>query len=119
MMKKELKLVMGIIILGIIVILSSCNVQAAETIIIGGNNATTNATDTTNTANNGTIIVGGNNAEATTPTVNTTGTYNATANTTTTLPKTGENDVYIIGALGIVCVISAVYAYRKIRNYNI
>lgn len=114
MMKKELKLIIGIILVGIMA-LSSHSVFAADgnsTIIIGNGNATT-----TPTTGNSTIIVGGNTTQ--TPTVNTTDTYqNATTNTTT-LPKTGENDIYVVSALGLVCVISAVYAYRKIRNFNI
>ena len=118
MMKKELKLIIGIILVGIMA-LSSHSVFAADgnsTIIIGNGSSTTTPT-TENTTGNSTIIVGGNTTQ--TQTVNTTDTYqNATTNTTT-LPKTGENDIYVVSALGLVCVISAVYAYRKIRNFNI
>ena len=40
-------------------------------------------------------------------------------NTTQTLPQTGVTDGYVVAILVIVCAISAIYAYRKIRDYNI
>ena len=43
---------------------------------------------------------------------------NTTIKTNTeSLPKTGENDIYIVSALGVICLVTAVYAYSKIRNY--
>ena len=40
-------------------------------------------------------------------------------NTTQTLPQTGVTDGYVVAILVTVCAISAIYAYRKIRDYNI
>ena len=109
MKKTSSKILIGIIMVLTVSILLSCAnmVSATDTnaIVISGNSSNTqniviNTTNTTNTIN---II-------NTTPKVN---------NTTTTLPQTGENDVYIVAGLITVCAISAVYAYRKIRDYNI
>lgn len=36
-----------------------------------------------------------------------------------TLPKTGITEDYAIIAFAIICGISAIYAYRKVKNYNI
>ena len=36
-----------------------------------------------------------------------------------TLPKTGVTDGYVVAILVTVCAISAIYAYKKIRDYNI
>ena len=37
---------------------------------------------------------------------------------TETLPKTGVTDGYVVAILVTVCAISAIYAYKKIRDYN-
>lgn len=50
-------------------------------------------------------------------TINTSATYDTNQNDT--LPKTGVTDVYTVAILVIVCAISAIYAYKKIRDYNI
>ena len=39
-------------------------------------------------------------------------------NNTETLPKTGVTDGYVVAILVTVCAISAIYAYKKIRDYN-
>ena len=33
------------------------------------------------------------------------------------LGQYGENDIYIVGALIVICTVSAIYAYKKIRQY--
>lgn len=106
-MKTRMKTFIGIILVILIISIGS-SVFADNAIIIGGN--TTNTTNTVNTVNT-------TNNTTTNNVVNTTKTYNNTTNTT--LPKTGENDIYIIVALVAVCGISAIYAYKKIRDYNI
>ncbi len=66
----------------------------------------TNTTNTTNTTNNVTNIA------------NTTNTTNNTSSNET-LPKTGITEDYAIIAFAVVCGISAIYAYKKVKNYNI
>lgn len=103
------KVVLTMIVIALLCLCIS-NVFATDDFqIIGGNEASQNAANnvTNNTANtntSGNIIAGGNN----------TSTYN---NVTTTLPQTGAGDymmILIIGVLGV----SAVYAYKKIRDYK-
>lgn len=66
---------------------------------------TANTTNTANTANNNTSIIGN--------TTNNTSSYN----NTTTLPQTGAGDYMMILIIGVFAV-SAVYAYKKVRDYK-
>jgi len=70
----------------------------------------------TETANETTTpVVPTTNVETTNPTTNTNGsTYQNTA-----LPQTGDASDYAIFLLIVVAVVIAVYAYRKVRDYNI
>lgn len=72
--------------------------------IIKDNNNTTNNT-VNNTQNNNTTNNKTNNTKV----------YNT--NNTTDLPQTGIED-YNIGILLILCITSAIYAYRKINDYK-
>lgn len=109
MMKYSLKLIIGTI-LAIAIIACSTAVFAESAVIIGGGSASAQNETVNNTVNN-TI----NNT--TYNTVNTTQTYNTSA--TNTLPQTGVTDGYVVAILVTVCAISAIYAYRKIRDYNV
>lgn len=114
MMKKSSKILIGILMFAVISLGASV-VQAANQItIIGGN--TTTVENTQNTP----VIVGGNNTVTENKVVNTSTSYNTTTNKDQgTLPQTGETDIYVVAALVVICTISAIYAYRKIRDYNI
>lgn len=72
--------------------------------LVGETNTT--GTSDTNTTNNVTNIA------------NTTNTTNNTSSNET-LPKTGITEDYAIIAFAVVCGISAIYAYKKVKNYNI
>ena len=81
------------------------------------NETTENSVEnTTNTTNDTVAPVTTNTAPV--ATTNSSSNYNVT-NNTQTLPQTGENDIYVVGALLIICGVSAIYAYRKIREYNV
>lgn len=76
-------------------------------------------------ADNTQIIIGGgstntqNDTATNVPNVNTnTNTSYRTNTNTETLPKTGVTDGYVVAILVTVCAISAIYAYKKIRDYN-
>lgn len=99
MMKRNSKMIIGTI-LAIVIISFSTVVFAENTtpVIIGGSGSTTQNTEQ-NTTNNTAS--------------------NTTANTTTTLPKTGVADGYVVAILVGVCAVSAIYAYKKIRDYNV
>ena len=98
-MKRNSKMIIGTI-LAIVIISFSTVVFAENTtpVIIGGSGSTTQNTEQ-NTTNNTAS--------------------NTTANTTTTLPKTGVADGYVVAILVGVCAVSAIYAYKKIRDYNV
>ena len=69
------------------------------------NNTTTNNTITNNTTTNNTT------------TNNTVSTNTAKNNTTNSMPNTGIESTSIV--IIAICIISAVYAYKKIREYNV
>ena len=113
MMKPSSKLIIGIV-LALMIIVNATVVFAsneAPAIIIGGNTTENTTSNTENTTPQNTTT------QNYTP-LNTSTTYNTT-NTTNTLPKTGVTDGYVVAILMVVCAISAIYAYRKIRDYNI
>ena len=114
MKNKSMMVIIGII-LALIIILCSDTVFA-NTIIIGGN--TTSNTTTGNVTENTTANVQ-NTVANTTTNISTPSTTTNRVNTTQTLPQTGVTDGYVVAILVIVCAISAIYAYRKIRDYNI
>ena len=74
-------------------------------------------------ADNTQIIIGGgstntqNDTATNVPNTNTNTSYRTNTNTET-LPKTGVTDGYVVAILVTVCAISAIYAYKKIRDYN-
>lgn len=112
MMKKiNSKLIIEVIIIISLMLALSTAVFADPVVIGGGSNNTQNDTNTQNTMPN--IVTNSN--------YNTSGTtsYRTNTNTNPTLPKTGVTDGYIVAILVTVCAISAIYAYRKIRDYNI
>lgn len=74
------------------------------------NNTVENNTIENNTTTNNTIT---NN----TTTNNTVSTNTAKNNTTNSMPNTGIESTSIV--IIAICIISAVYAYKKIREYNV
>lgn len=115
MMKNKSMVLVGIII-ALIIMLFSNVVFADATIIIGGN--TTQNTQTENTVQNTTANTTTNTTQTPSTTTNVSTTTNR-VNTTEKLPQTGVTDGYVVAILVVVCAISAIYAYRKIRDYNI
>ena len=119
---KESKLVkiVLIMILSLIVILAVNTRQsfAANNITItdltnsiGSNNTTTNNTTGNNTAINNTVV--NNTTNNTVLTTNNTSNYNNSS-----LPKTGIEDSMPTVVLLVVFGISAVYAYKKMKDYK-
>ena len=121
-MKKviNLKEVM-IILLSVVLVTISVNVFASDSLFLDTNNTTTiqaNEYDDAqtvpdNTVNNPVNNVTNNKVNNTTN--NTVKTYNT--NNTNNLPQTGIED-YNIGILLIVCIASAIFAYKKINDYR-
>lgn len=73
------------------------------------NTVSTNTTTTNTTTTNTTRV----------NTVTTNTTANTATNTNGNLPKTGDASDYIIFAFIAVTAVVAIYAYRKVKNYNI
>ena len=117
-----------IILISVLLITLSTTVFATDLVLGNNNNATTitgneydNAqtvptdNNTTNTTNN-TVNNLVNNSTNNKNNNNTTKKYN-TNNTNTNLPQTGIED-YNVGILLVVCIASAIYAYKKITDYK-
>ena len=111
---KNSKVVMEIVIIISLLFALSTVVLADNTqIIIGGgstntqNDTVTNIPDVINTTTN----------TNTNTNINTNTSYRTNTNTEK-LPKTGVTDGYVVAILVTVCAISAIYAYKKIRDYN-
>ena len=77
--------------------------------LVTNNSVNNNAVN--NPVNNNAVNNSVNNTPATT-------TYNNTPTNTTKLPQTGIED-YALWLIIPVCVVSALYAYKKIRDYNV
>lgn len=118
-MKKliNLKEVM-IILLSVILIAISTKALATDPLVLGDNTSTISGNEyqnaqtvpnDNNTTNNTNINTSTNNS------VNNVKTYNT--NNTSDLPQTGIED-YNIGILLIICIASAIFAYKKIKDYK-
>ncbi len=109
-MMKNSKVIMEIVIIISLLLALSTVVLADNTqIIIGGGSTNTQNDTATNIPN---VI------NTTTNTNTNTNTSYRTNTNTETLPKTGVTDGYVVAILVTVCAISAIYAYKKIRDYN-
>ena len=119
---KKLSKVILIFVVMIGILWMQSQVQAS--IVIDGNNTTTTTgNNTTTTTGNNTTTSTGNNITTNNTTANNTTTTNNTTtnrvnNITNTLPKTGIEDSPV-AIIMIVGAISAIYAYKKIRDYNV
>ena len=107
---KNSKVIMEIVIIISLLFALSTVVLADNTqIIIGGGSTNTQNDTATNIPN---VINTTTNTN-----INTNTSYRTNTNTET-LPKTGVTDGYVVAILVTVCAISAIYAYKKIRDYN-
>ena len=135
-MKKVINVKEIMIILISVILITLCTTVFASGLVLGNNNATTitgneyeNAqtvpTDN-NTVNNNTNNTVNNNTNNNVNNTNTNVSNNNTKNNTVTkyntnnstdLPQTGIED-YNIGILLVVCIASAIFAYKKINYYK-
>ena len=89
-----------------------------------GNNASTTGNNTTGTAGNNAVL-NSSSAQNRSNTLNTSAITNNTSNRTntsnsanTSLPKTGVESAVPVVLIIVICGISAVYAYKKIKDYR-
>ena len=116
--KREILVIMMIIVA---VLLISSKVLATGTsggpIQIPTVDATTNPTPDPNSTNTTqTNVIQTNTITPIAPTTNTTG---SNYQNTTSLPQTGDASDYAIFLLIMVAILIAVYAYQKVKQYNI
>lgn len=118
MKKSNLIKVISILVISLIVMLFSTNVMAAD----NGFTDLTPTVNNTNTTNNNTNSTNINNTNGNNTSNNTNRTNNTNNssiyNNTNSLPKTGVTDSIPVAVLLIVFAISAVYAYKKIKDYR-
>lgn len=122
MKKSNLIKLFSILLITVIVMMFSNNVLAADNTfnelpLTSANNTNTN-TDNTNTNTNNTNTNRTNTNTNNTNTTNRANTNNSSIYNNTNLPKTGIEDSIPVAMLVVVFGISAVYAYKKIRDYK-
>lgn len=123
MRKTNLLKVITFLLMSIMLSLFSTNVLAANetdygdlTPQVNNNAATNNANTNTNNANTNTNRT--NNANTNNASRNNTNNTNRSNYNNTSLPKTGIEDSIPVALLVVVFGISAVYAYKKIKDYR-
>lgn len=113
-MKITTKLLSVILIISLLFVVLQTSVLATGLEDIPGLSEILETGDTTDGNTSGT-----NNTNNITNITNTNNTTNNTSATNETLPKTGITEDYAIIAFAVICGISAIYAYKKVKNYNI
>lgn len=125
-MRKESKILVTIVILLGMLFLSN-QVKADDIInnnvpVVTPNTITNNAigNENTNTGNTNTAVNNVSSNSIVSPTTNNTATNKTNSSTynTTDLPKTGAEDYTVVFIIMGVCGIAAIYAYRKMNDYN-
>lgn len=117
---KKIIMVALIVLVSCALVVMSTTVKATDEnpiIDISGNldiSTGNEATDSTNTNTDVTpsINTTTDNSQVIQPVTNT------TENTTDTLPQTGVTEDITVMFFIVVCAVSAIYAYKKIRDYN-
>lgn len=121
MKKSNLIKLFSILLISVMVMMFSTNVLAADNDTDGFTELTINNTNTNNTNTNNTNT-NTNNTNTNTNKANNTNNTNKTNNSSvynnTNLPSTGIEDSIPVAMLVVVFGISAVYAYRKIKEYR-
>lgn len=124
-MSKTKELIICIISIVTLVLAITTNVFATDDLnsLLSNNNATAEnnqfeniGENTTNTTNNTNNTNTSNNINNTINNITANNTNN-NSNATTSIPYTGIN--YSVIVIIAICGVSAIYAYKKIRDYNI
>ncbi len=127
MKKSNLIKLFSILLITVMVMMFNTNVLAADNTfnelpLTSANNTNTNSDNNTNTNNTNTNTnrsnTNTNNTNTNTNNTNKSNTNNSSIYNNTNLPKTGIEDSIPVAMLVVVFGISAVYAYKKIRDYK-
>lgn len=112
-MKMIKKVLSVILVISLLFVVLQTTVLASGLEDIPGLDEILNSGNTTNETSSGTT-----NTNNVTNIANTSNTTNNTS-ANETLPKTGITEDYAIIAFAVICGVSAIYAYKKVKNYNI
>lgn len=116
MKKSNLIKVFSILLISVMVILFTTSVNAADDTGFNDLTGTLTNNTTNNTSNNTTNT--GNNSSTNNTANNNTNKNNSSIYNNTNLPKTGIEDSIPVAMLVVVFGISAIYAYKKIKEYR-
>lgn len=116
MKKSNLIKVFSILLISVMVILFTTSVNAADDTGFNDLTGTLTNNTTNNTSNNTTNT--GNNSLTNNTANNNTNKNNSSIYNNTNLPKTGIEDSIPVAMLVVVFGISAIYAYKKIKEYR-
>lgn len=120
-MKNVKSLVILTIALLSVVLFLGCtsNVNAtSQTLTLPTNSSSSSSTTnrTTNSTTNSTTTTNSSSSNATLNTANTTRVNSTVVNNINNIPKTGENDTYVIFSIGIIALVIGSVAYIKSRK---
>ena len=105
-LKRVFLMILVIVLLGVTIVYANDVINITENETTAGGDGNNIVTNTQNDINNESIVVGGG-----------TQTSQNTNNNTANLPKTGTNDYAMVLVIGVFAI-SAVYAYKKVRDYK-
>lgn len=113
MKKSKVIKVLALLLILVLIVFQAYRVGAATIDeILGEGGETSNLQQEGNTSLNQAL-----NSTSTNETNKQNTTVNKTTNTNKTLPKTGTNENIIIGLM-VVCTLAGVYAFKKVKDYN-
>ena len=120
---RELKrnVIISLVMVFIAMVLFANTVNASSSFIFGNDTSNTTSSTTSNTTSNtantntSTVL----NTTTTTSSTNTQIVYNINDNASKDLPKTGENDTYVIATVGAVAIVVGGIAYVISKKYSI
>lgn len=122
MKKSNLIKIVSILLISAMVILFTTNVNAADNTGFDDLTGTLTNNTTNNTTTGGNNTTGNNAANNTNTNTNTntnkTNTNNSSIYNNTNLPKTGIGDSIPVAMLVVIFGISAIYAYKKVKEYR-
>lgn len=119
MKNKKCILVFTLIITFLLVLITNVQATNDNPLNIMNINTSNNTTaDTNNTNNTTNTNVTTNNTENTAPILTTNNVENNSNTANTTLPQTGIAEDTALFVFIAVCIVSAIYAFIKVRNYK-
>lgn len=114
---KVVKILILLLVLSLIIIQASRVGAMTINQILGESNETSDLTDNTASNNTETDLFNTTTTNTSNTTPITSISNNTATNTNKTLPKTGTNENIIIGLM-VICTAAGIYAFKKVKEYN-